>query len=118
MTHGSDNKQVRLKFLGEFDDVAHGMTDQNMRAKLQFSLLRRSARAQKHVAETPIGGFFRVSDIGDELRQIRKFFNAHHMEFGLILLRQVYRQRQRAKSSARAVIRLQDFLEQIGLHHH
>ena len=68
MPHRADNEQLHLKFGGEFDDIAHGVSNQDMRPQLQPALPRRVGRAPQHNAVTPIRRFFRIADIGDELR--------------------------------------------------
>jgi hypothetical protein len=42
MPHRADNEQLHLKFGGEFDNIAHGVSNQDMRPQLQPSLARRS----------------------------------------------------------------------------
>ena len=68
MPHRADNEQLHLEFGGELDDIAHRVPDQDMRPQLQLAFPRCVARAPQHVGVTPIRGFFRVADIGDELR--------------------------------------------------
>ena len=111
MSHETAHQEIAALILDELDDALDGMAGNNVRGERDLLGLRQLVRAMHDgfIEVVRLGGF--LDDLVDRRREVRHRFDADHLELAAELLRQLERGRERLEGPVRAVIGVEDFLE-------
>src|SRR6266700_8031075 len=76
----TDDEQLSLKLLGEFDNVTHGMPGDDMGVKLDMLFLSLCPRPLQNRMKASRCGPGLLANLLDELRHVIDLFHAHHVQ--------------------------------------
>ncbi len=111
MAHRANDEQIGPEMDRKIDDIPYRMTFDGMGVNLYLLFVRHCARALNKFFDTTGDIPRRLPGFVRSPWRIGRFFNAHHMELGLVLPGDCKRYRQSTQCGLGAVVRMQDFAE-------
>ncbi len=100
----ADDKRLDFEVGGKLDDVAYGMSRDNVSVDFHLILFRRRAGALRNRVRAARGRSGLFTNFFDEFGHVVDLFDRHHVKLGIVFPRDLDDQRQRMKRMLRPVV--------------